>query len=256
MTYTDHFNCSFVFSVPVTWKSNPAMLAETERVIRDAGFGSRDNDTAGVYLTEAEAAAIYASKQNMTKGEVFLICDAGGGTTDVNVLKVESTFKSSFELKPLSWTEGAAIGSTLIDHKVRKIIMNRLSTIQDQISETVDGITAKMMRDRFETFKCSFGSPGMDVPKLLLPIPGVAAGLDLPHANIEDSKMVITRYVCIALIVKRWLTYGRTELQAIFDEQFDKMCDLIDSQLRIVRESHAGETVVRIPQRYFVQWQY
>lgn len=169
------------------------MIAEVERVIYEAGFGSRDRDSAHVYLTEAEAAAIYASKQSMSKGEVFMVCDAGGGTTDVNVLKVESAIKGSFELKPLTWTEGAAIGSTLIDHRIRKTIIDRLKMIQEYLSETAESITAKMMLDRFETFKCSFGSPGMDVPKLLLPIPGIAAGLDIPHAGVEDSKMVITR---------------------------------------------------------------
>ena len=50
-------------SVPTTWK-NPSMIAEMEKLIKGAGFG---ND--GPYhrvtigLTEAEAAAVYASKQ-------------------------------------------------------------------------------------------------------------------------------------------------------------------------------------------------
>lgn len=171
------------------------MIAEMERIILAAGFGSRDGDIASIYLTEAEAAAIYASKQNMAKGEVFLICDAGGGTTDVNVLKVETAIRGSFGLKPLSWTEGAAIGSTLIDHKVRRLIIDRLTMIQDQLSESIDVLATAMMQDRFETFKCSFGSPGLDVSKLLLPIPGIAAGFDLPHANVEDSKMVLSRCV-------------------------------------------------------------
>lgn len=127
-----------------------------------------------------------------------MICDAGGGTTDVNVLKVESAMKGSFELKPLSWTEGAAIGSTLIDHKIRKLVIDLLNNIQDHLSESPNVLATKMMQDRFETFKCSFGSPGLDVPKLLLPIPGIAAGLNLPHARIEDSKMVLTRYIMFA----------------------------------------------------------
>lgn len=37
----------------------------------------------------------------------------------------------------------------------------------------------------------------------------------------------------------------RSELKGIFDDQFDKICELIDSQLRIVRESHSGEIIVR-----------
>lgn len=53
----------FVFSVPTTWK-NPSMIAETECLIREAGFGKDAQDhRATISLTEAEAAAVYASKQ-------------------------------------------------------------------------------------------------------------------------------------------------------------------------------------------------
>ena len=53
----------FVFSVPTTWK-NASMIAETEKLIKGAGYG-RDgiNHRAGIGLTEAEAAAVYASQQ-------------------------------------------------------------------------------------------------------------------------------------------------------------------------------------------------
>lgn len=53
----------FVFSVPTTWK-NAGMIAETERLIKGAGYG-RDgiNHRVGIGLTEAEAAAVYASQQ-------------------------------------------------------------------------------------------------------------------------------------------------------------------------------------------------
>ena len=54
----------FVFSVPTTWK-NPSMIAETESLIKDAGFGNDGpNHRAGIGLTEAEAAAVYAAKQH------------------------------------------------------------------------------------------------------------------------------------------------------------------------------------------------
>ena len=52
----------FIFSVPTTWK-NPSMIAETERLVRRAGFGTDGPDhRTRIGLTEAEAAAVYASK--------------------------------------------------------------------------------------------------------------------------------------------------------------------------------------------------
>ena len=53
----------FVFSVPTTWK-DPSMIAQTEQIIKAAGFGGDGDDhRAVVGLTEAEAAAVYASQQ-------------------------------------------------------------------------------------------------------------------------------------------------------------------------------------------------
>ena len=96
-------NTEFVFSVPTTWKS-PNMISEMESLIAGAGFGSAGpHRRSRIGLTEAEAAAVYASKQNLQVGglktadatvplhrrlivgrqrnDVVLVCDAGGGTT-------------------------------------------------------------------------------------------------------------------------------------------------------------------------------
>ena len=217
-----------MFSVPVTWRKNPAMLAELEKIIKTAGFGSNHLlERSSVYLTEAEAAAIYAAKQSMQKGEVYLVCDAGGGTTDLNVLKVQSTARNQMELVPLSWTEGEAVGSTLIDYKIRLLIRERLSHIKPYLNAEIDQIVARMMQDKFETFKCSFGSPEMDVPRLFLPVPGLEPNMDIRSAMIRDSKMVITR----------------EELQTVFDDQVEKMFNLIDRQLHIVSEKDPTASV-------------
>ena len=53
----------FVFSVPTTWKS-ASIIAETERLIKGAGYGGDGvHHRVGIGLTEAEAAAVYASQQ-------------------------------------------------------------------------------------------------------------------------------------------------------------------------------------------------
>ena len=64
----------FIFSVPTTWK-NPPMIAEIERLIKAVGFGGDGpNHHAGIGLTEAEAAAVYASKQRFNVRWIVLIC--------------------------------------------------------------------------------------------------------------------------------------------------------------------------------------
>ena len=82
----------------------------------------------------------------------------------------------------------------------------RLQLIQSRIHGDLDLVVSRMMQDKFETFKCSFGSVGMDVPKVFLPIPGLSPGVDVPQAMIEDSKMVITRYAFFQTGVAMLLT--------------------------------------------------
>ncbi|KXT18312.1 hypothetical protein AC579_958 [Pseudocercospora musae] len=196
------------------------------RHVNHAGFGQKTKERAIIYLTEAEAAAVYSTRK-MEQDEVFLVCDAGGGTTDLNVLKVLSTARTGVALDPLSWTEGNAVGSTLIDYKARKVLVDRLRPIQDHLPGHVDTTVANMVDDQFRTFKCSFGVEGMNIPKLFMPIPGLAPNLDFFEVGIESSKLVMTT----------------DELRSIFDEQLEKMFGLIDQQLQIVQNTHPREHI-------------
>lgn len=216
----------YVFSVPTTWK-DPAMIAETKQLIRNAGFGKEKGQTMEISLTEAEAAAVYVSKQQYKKGDVFLVCDAGGGTTDVNILRLSEAHVGQTELEPLSYVEGQPIGSTLIDFRVQKLITERLESIRHQLSAEPRVVAEKMMRARFETFKCSFGSEEMNVPRLPLYVAGLPPGLDFPRAHIEDSRMIITT----------------DELRRVFDEQIERIYNLVDDELKKLQSTHARENV-------------
>ena len=187
-------NIEFNFSVPTTWK-DPAMVAEMEAIIKSTGFGEQPNSRVQVTLTEAEAAAVCVSKQHLEKGDVYVVCDAGGGTTDVNVLKITTAAGGQTILEPLSWVEGRAVGSTLIDFKMQRIICKRLESIRHSLPVEPSWLAEKMISDRFETYKCSFGSDTYKALDLVIPIPGLPAGIDLPHAGINDSKMIILRSV-------------------------------------------------------------
>ncbi|KAK5129854.1 hypothetical protein LTR08_002762 [Meristemomyces frigidus] len=218
-------NVEFLFSVPTTWK-DASMIADIEGLIKSAGYGQQANQRVVLSLTEAEAAAVYASKQDMQRGDVFLCADCGGGTTDLNMLRMTSDAGGKIELDPLQCNEGAPIGSTLIDYKAEKMILDRLERIKEHLHGDPEALASQMIQDRFLTYKCSFGN-GSVVPKLLLPIPGLAPGLFVAHAGIEDSRMVLRS----------------EELQRIFDEQINKIGVLIDEQLRLVQSYHASESV-------------
>lgn len=198
----------FVFSVPTvsnflpghmivtdmgkTWR-DPRLIREIEEQIEAAGFGGKPNERAQVTLTEAEAAAVYALRSGMTEGETFVVCDAGGGTSDVNVLKVKSA--RLMELEALSYTEGRAVGSTVIDFKVKLLIERRLKRLERFMNGETEAVVDRVMRNSFLSYKCNFGAEGYNVPKYTLPIPELPQGMDDVEAGVEDSKIVITRYV-------------------------------------------------------------
>lgn len=187
----------FVFSVPTTWK-NPSMIAEIEQLLRNAGF-SKDGQEhrARIGLTEAEAAAVYASKQQFDRDDVILVCDAGGGTTDVNVLKIMSSKTEPIALKPLSWVEGRPVGSIAIDTDFYNLIVDRLSHIQHQLQDDPATVANRMMREggRYERFKCSFGTLAMNnMPTMPLRVPGLCDGVYDAKARVENSSMIFSRY--------------------------------------------------------------
>ncbi len=159
------------------------MITETEKLIKQAGFGENARQAVRISLTEAEAAAVYASEQSYEKGDVLLVCDAGGGTTDVNILR-----SHSFHI----WanrTQAAELGGGA-SHQ--KLIMARLEQVRPHLQGEPRVVAEKMMSDRFESFKCSFGAEAINALDLLLPIPGMAGRLDFPQVNVRDSKIVIT----------------------------------------------------------------
>lgn len=206
----------FVFSVPTTWR-NPKMVADIEMIIRSAGFG-RDGPlhSACVTLNEAEAAAVAVARQHLAFNDVLMVCDAGGGTSDVSILKLCSHPGEATKLVPLVPVEGGWFGSALIDMRAQQLLIERLSRISTYLQISPHEAAQQMIEGRFERFKCSFGAEGSDIPTLPLKVPGIPAGSYFPEVGIINSQMIITR----------------EELQNMFDEQVNGIINLIDSQLQ------------------------
>ena len=190
----------WVFSVPTTWR-NPKMVADIESLIRVAGFGSDGpSHSARVTFNEAEAAAISVARQHLQLDDVLMVCDAGGGTSDVSVLKMRSRAGDATRLDPLLPVEGGWFGSALIDMAAQQLIMGRLSNICQHLRMSPQETAQIMIGGRFERFKCSFGSEGTEIPNLPLVIPGLAPSSNFPEAGIVNSCIIITRYVAGILI--------------------------------------------------------
>ncbi|KAL6718179.1 hypothetical protein ACLMJK_004267 [Lecanora helva] len=227
----------FVFSVPTTWK-DPSMIEHIYTLIGNAGFGKDGADgnlnirsgdhRVSIGLTEAEAAAVYASKQEFEQNDVVLVCDAGGGTTDVNTLKLKSSRIEPTKLEQLSWVQGIPVGSMSIDRDVEELLVSRLVRVHHLVGPDLGTIAHEMMHGRFERFKCEFGTPAsLSQPALALQIPGLQPGIDVPDAMIENSRIEILR----------------DELRAIFDVHIAKILHLTDTQIDWVTQNKGANQI-------------
>lgn len=125
-------NISFLFSIPTTW-TNQAIISDFNECILDAGFGFEEKHTVQLELTEAEAAAVYTIKEkqvSFNRGDVMLVCDAGGGTTDLALFKVTDTTGLPI-IDQLAQVQGVGIGSTVIDRKFKELVRHRIASNAD-----------------------------------------------------------------------------------------------------------------------------
>lgn len=121
----------FIFSVPTTWPPIP-VVENFRRLATLAGFGSIETHTVSIGLTEAEAAAVHISTEApgiFRPDEILIVCDAGGGTTDLSVLRVNKVPGSSntqdITLQQLDVVFGETIGSAAIDYEFEKMVSER-----------------------------------------------------------------------------------------------------------------------------------
>ena len=149
-------------------------------------------------MTEAEAAAVHTSLEAsgiFQEKDILLVCDAGGGTTDLSVLEVSNTSTSTLSLKQLDVVFGATIGSAAIDYDFEAFARSRLelANLTSPLSMSPEEVAWQMMKSRdFQNTKCEHGGPD-DAPVFSVPIPK----LDPTYVNhtirIEYGEMKFTR---------------------------------------------------------------
>jgi hypothetical protein len=226
-------NIEFIFSVPTTWPVIPT-VENFRRIVERSGFGTYPGHSVSIGLTEAEAAAVHVSTEApgiFREGDILLVCDAGGGTTDLSVLRVTKTMDQTITLQQLDVVFGETIGSAAIDYEFEKLVQHRLMLSHNQIPLPLDPEDAawEMMKSRdFQAVKCEHGSP-VDTPLFSIGIPraGHAYNNPDPEVKIRAGEM----------------TFERADLQKLFDKQIGKLCGLIDHQLQLLQEKFPHEQV-------------
>ncbi|KAF9137851.1 hypothetical protein BGX30_009845 [Mortierella sp. GBA39] len=207
----------YCITVPQAWT-----LPTRELILRcyvEAGIILQTPAPNMTVITEAEAAATYCRENcdefdSLKDGEIFMICDAGGLTTNVTVFKVDDALGVR-QFVRMSSSHAENCGSVMLDRKFRELILSKLAGLD---------IDAKPQRQKaFETLlegfgeiKSQFDVTSCDEVKHI----SIPMGLDIKELQpvpewLEDEYMALT---------------GQELCAVVFDPEVEKVLELIDKE--------------------------
>ncbi|KAK4122039.1 hypothetical protein N657DRAFT_622632 [Parathielavia appendiculata] len=221
----------FIFSVPTTWTSL-SVINTFKDVIRNAGFGVEGpRHSAEIDLTEAEAAAVATLKMSavtLGTGSVFLTVDAGGGTTDLALMRVTSANQQLPQISSMHPVSGVGIGATVIDRQFIHLVVQRMATYPEIAMALPPDFPTQLSRSHhFRTLKHKFGERAYMQPLFRIPVEGVAHHFSHPGLGIENGRMIFSIH----------------EIQALFDQQIEGIAKKIIEELDWLRDSGCPEQV-------------
>ncbi|TVY38313.1 hypothetical protein LSUB1_G004387 [Lachnellula subtilissima] len=224
----------FLFSLPTTWTSFETTNKFNKAIVA-AGFSSENptKHSAKLELTEAEAAAVYVATNPqvaLRNKDIILICDAGGGTTDLGLIEVHDANPKQPLLKQVAAVKGVGVGSTMIDRAFEALVQRRLNAHPDTMLPKE--LAHKIARgSSFQSIKHNFGTKAatQEVYKLALDRLGLGISPQLEHLGlgISSGKM----------------QFLRAEIQELFDIQIIAIIRQITQQLDWMQINRFSEQV-------------
>ncbi|CZR58247.1 uncharacterized protein PAC_08138 [Phialocephala subalpina] len=155
----------YLFSLPTKWEKKEGLVEEFGKIVSNAGFGSKENSSITIKLTEGVASAVYTAKilgSDFNEGDVLLVCDAGGGTTDICVLKVAKIDRMTVELETLEQIS-IFVGSVQIDEEFDQLFEEKLEVIENENRELLYGLVLEepqarnAVKEQFRVIKMGWG---------------------------------------------------------------------------------------------------
>ncbi|KAH8121282.1 hypothetical protein ACSS6W_004291 [Trichoderma asperelloides] len=222
---------TFLFSVPTTW-TRMEIINIFKGIVRDAGFGVEGlKHIAQIDLTEAEAAAVATLKTSpiaFNRGSVFLTVDAGGGTTDLALMRITSADINYPQMAQISAVKGVGIGSTLIDRAFVRLIMGRLAGSPDIQRQLPNDLAIRLSKSHhFKILKHKFGEKVYMQSVFRMPMEGVSNGLSYPTLAVENGRML----------------FSMAEIQSLFEMQIEGIMKRITEQLNWLSEHYPTQQV-------------
>ncbi|KAJ4193204.1 hypothetical protein NW755_003191 [Fusarium falciforme] len=209
-----------LITVPAVWKDYARQ--DMEKAAKKTGI--LDRRTAGktilTFAPEPEAAALSTlcdPGREPKTGDVYFICDAGGGTVDL--ITYEITGVDPILMREAVEGTGGLCGSTFIDEELEARIRNRLSCKWGQISQS--GIKEMLKGDWELSIKPQY-KPGKGNKEYVVSIPAEAYQKD--NELFDD----MTRE---PFIKKGRIHLKGCHIEQVFEESFSKIDKLIEAQI-------------------------
>ncbi|KAH1613864.1 hypothetical protein KXV74_004355 [Aspergillus fumigatus] len=192
-------NLRFVLTVPATW-SDKAKDKTLSAAIK-ASIQPQDVSL----ISEPEAAALYALRaiqpNSVSRNDVFIVCDAGGGTVDLISYQIKT-------LEPLVLAEvsegiGRICGSMLLDHRFERLLRDRIGPDQYASLKPKSKEAARTYwQDRVKPNYVGKYDEDYGEIDYFIPLPGASDDPTVPiedgffHLSSDDVERIFDPIVC------------------------------------------------------------
>ena len=236
-------NVEYIFSIPTSWSLETSTLHIITSLIREA-VGESQTRRSRVGLTEAAAAAVETGRDSCKKGDVVLVIDTGGGTTDINIFKYLSSEYEPSRIKALTYDEGEDIGSTRIDQLCLDYMNSKLlETLNMENGNIWLEYAQAAVRENWADLKHSYGdSTSITDTFYHIPIGPSFSSSDFAAKRSPAPDLIPPRE---GSGLYTFRVPART-MQKWFDDQITAIISLIDKQVAKLQSEHRREKVSRI----------
>jgi len=204
-------------TVPAIWSDHAKMvMKEAVKLAGILPIGRDPTEDECIIVLEPEAASAYCVKQlnnteSLKEGDVFMIVDAGGGTVDLTVHKLEKN-----KLKEVCARGGGVCGSSQINENFWNLLKVHFTDLERFKNEKPADYCQLMYE--WEKAKCN-----ITTLEIARPVPANEFH-SFAETAIKTGSTIYNKN-------GRKLKLEAKELQEIFNETLNKILDLISSQL-------------------------
>ncbi|KAL8977276.1 MAG: hypothetical protein Q9205_006885 [Flavoplaca limonia] len=207
----------YIITVPAVWSATANR--KTRACAEKAGMGE---GTALKIVSEPEAAAVHAlqnmSVYDLEKGDVFVVCDAGGGTVDLVSYRIV-TLEPILKVVEVAPGKGGLCGSTFLNRRFTAFLRQKLGSHPEFRENMLEEAIKKFENE----IKPQFNGSNDEEYDVLIP------------AFPDSDELNVRRMV---------LCLSGTELHEIFEPVIQEILTLVNQQITLTEKAKSNVKAV------------